>query len=79
LAENEAGLLLYAGFILGFDGKRSGAGERIQAFVKETSIPQPMLGILQAPPNTALWNRLKREQRLVEGGWRTFLGVSRLS
>ncbi|EKQ69320.1 Fe-S oxidoreductase [Leptolyngbyaceae cyanobacterium JSC-12] len=64
---NEAGLLIYAGFILGFDGERSGAGDRIQAFVEQTSIPQPMLGILQALPNTALWNRLQQEQRLVEG------------
>ncbi len=64
---NEAGLLIYAGFILGFDGERDGAGDRIQAFVEQTSIPQPMLGILQAPPNTALWDRLKKEQRLLEG------------
>jgi len=64
---NEAGLLIYAGFILGFDGERSGAGERIQAFVEQTSIPQPMLGLLQALPNTALWNRLQGEQRLLEG------------
>lgn len=64
---NEAGLLIYAGFILGFDNERSGAGERIQAFVEASSIPQPMLGILQALPNTALWNRLKAEQRLIEG------------
>jgi radical SAM superfamily enzyme YgiQ (UPF0313 family) len=64
---NQAGLVIYAGFILGFDGERTGAGERIQAFVEETSIPQPMLGILHALPNTALWDRLKREQRLVEG------------
>lgn len=64
---NEAGLVIYAGFILGFDGEKSGAGERIQAFVEQTSIPQPMLGILQAPPNTALWDRLKQENRLVEG------------
>jgi radical SAM superfamily enzyme YgiQ (UPF0313 family) len=63
---NQAGLMIYAGFIIGFDGERSGAGERIQAFVEETSIPQPMLGILQAPPNTALWNRLQKEQRLIE-------------
>jgi hypothetical protein len=35
--------------------------------VEETSIPQPMLGILQALPNTALWNRLQQEQRLIEG------------
>jgi radical SAM superfamily enzyme YgiQ (UPF0313 family) len=65
---NQAGLLIYAGFILGFDGERSGAGERITAFVEQTSIPQPMVGILQALPNTALWERLKQEQRLLEGG-----------
>jgi radical SAM superfamily enzyme YgiQ (UPF0313 family) len=62
---NAAGLLIYAGFILGFDGERSGAGERIQAFVEETSIPQPMLGILQSLPNTALWHRLEKEGRLI--------------
>lgn len=65
---NQAGLMIYAGFIMGFDGERSGAGNRIKAFVEETSIPQPMLGILQAPPNTALWDRLKQEQRLIEDG-----------
>lgn len=64
---NQAGLFIHAGFILGFDGERAGAGERIQDFVEQTNIPQPMLGILQALPNTALWNRLKHEQRLMEG------------
>lgn len=59
-------MIIYAGFILGFDGERAGAGQRIQAFVEQTSIPQPMLGILQAPPNTALWTRLEQEQRLLE-------------
>lgn len=63
---NQAGLLIYAGFIIGFDGEKAGAGKRIQAFVEETSIPQPMLGILQAIPNTELWQRLKQEQRLLE-------------
>ncbi|MDR9401814.1 MAG: radical SAM protein [Halothece sp. Uz-M2-17] len=63
---NQAGLMIYAGFIIGFDGEPSGAGTRIQTFVEETSIPQPMLGILQAPPNTALWDRLQQEERLLE-------------
>jgi radical SAM superfamily enzyme YgiQ (UPF0313 family) len=63
---NQAGLLIYAGFILGFDGEKAGASDRIQAFVETTSIPQPMLGVLQALPNTALWHRLKREERLQE-------------
>jgi radical SAM superfamily enzyme YgiQ (UPF0313 family) len=63
---NQAGLLIYAGFILGFDGEKTEAGDRIQTFVEQTGIPQPMLGILQAIPNTALWHRLKREERLQE-------------
>jgi radical SAM superfamily enzyme YgiQ (UPF0313 family) len=71
---NEAGLVIYAGFILGFDGEKSGAGDRIQAFVEQTSLPQPMLGILQALPNTALWERLKQENRLLEGIGVTELG-----
>jgi radical SAM superfamily enzyme YgiQ (UPF0313 family) len=62
---NNAGLLIYAGFILGFDGERAGAGKRILNFVEETNIPQPMLGVLQALPNTALWQRLEREERLL--------------
>ncbi len=62
---NEAGLLIYAGFILGFDGERPGAGRRIEEFVAATAIPQPMLGVLQALPNTALWTRLEREGRLL--------------
>ncbi|MEM6452248.1 MAG: radical SAM protein [Cyanobacteria bacterium P01_D01_bin.105] len=61
---NQAGLLIYAGFILGFDGERSGAGDRIQTFVEQTHIPQPMLGLLQALPHTALWERLQKENRL---------------
>ena len=61
---NDAGLMIFAGFIIGFDGERTGAGDRIQAFVESTNIHQPMLGILQAPPNTALWDRLEREERL---------------
>lgn len=61
----DAGLMIYAGFIVGFDGERTGAGQRIEDFVAETAIPQPMLGILQAPPNTALWTRLEQESRLL--------------
>lgn len=64
---NQAGLLIYAGFIIGFDGEQAGAGDRIRAFVEQTNIPQPMLGVLQALPNTALWQRLEQEQRLLEG------------
>ncbi len=60
------GLEVMAGFILGFDGERPGAGARIVAFVEHTAIPIAMLGVLQALPNTALWHRLSREGRLLE-------------
>jgi len=62
-----AGLQIMAGFIIGFDHEQSGAGDRIQAFVEETGILQAHVGLLQAIPNTAMWNRLENEGRLNQG------------
>jgi radical SAM superfamily enzyme YgiQ (UPF0313 family) len=63
---NRAGLSVMAGFILGFDGEKAGAGDRIIEFVEATAIPKAMFGMLQALPNTALWKRLEKEGRLLE-------------
>jgi radical SAM superfamily enzyme YgiQ (UPF0313 family) len=63
---NRAGIQILSGFILGFDGEKTGAGQRIQAFVEETAIPQAHLNLLQALHNTAMWDRLQREDRLLE-------------
>ncbi|GAB4529768.1 MAG: B12-binding domain-containing radical SAM protein [Pleurocapsa sp.] len=60
----KAGLRPMAGFIIGFDGEKSGAGQRIIQFVEQAAIPTAMFGMLQALPLTALWNRLEEEQRL---------------
>ena len=60
----QAGLRPMAGFIIGFDGEKSGAGQRIINFVEEAAIPTAMFGMLQALPLTALWERLERENRL---------------
>lgn len=68
---NRAGLSVMAGFILGFDGERAGAGDRIIDFVEATAIPKAMFGMLQALPNTALWHRLQKEGRLVEDNQET--------
>jgi radical SAM superfamily enzyme YgiQ (UPF0313 family) len=62
---NRAGLRVMAGFIIGFDGEKAGAGERIINFVEATAIPQAMCSMLQALPNTALWHRLDKEGRLL--------------
>ncbi|MDY6785220.1 MAG: B12-binding domain-containing radical SAM protein [Cyanobacteriota bacterium] len=64
-AINEAGLRVMAGFIIGFDGEKTGAGDRIIEFVEKTAIPTALFGILQALPNTALWHRLEGEGRLL--------------
>ena len=61
---NRNGLNVIASFVIGLDGERPGAGERIAAFVESTGIPVATLNILQIMPNTALWERLKREGRL---------------
>ncbi len=64
---NRTGLRVMAGFIIGFDGEKSGAGDRIIEFVEETAIPTALFSILQVLPNTALWHRLAKEGRLLEG------------
>jgi len=48
------GIRVMAGFIIGFDGEKNGAGHRIVDFVTRTGIPAAMMGMLQALPKTAL-------------------------
>jgi radical SAM superfamily enzyme YgiQ (UPF0313 family) len=60
----KAGLRPMAGFIIGFDGEKKGAGDRIVDFVEKAAIPTAMFGMLQALPHTALWHRLEKEGRL---------------
>ncbi len=61
---SRSGLRVMAGFIIGFDGEKAGAGQRIVQFVEQTAIPTALFSMLQALPDTALWHRLKREGRL---------------
>lgn len=64
-AINANGLTMVASFVMGFDGEKPGAGDRICEFVEELGIPVMMLNLLQPLPNTKLWERLKKEQRLL--------------
>ncbi|WP_310484179.1 B12-binding domain-containing radical SAM protein [Chamaesiphon sp. VAR_48_metabat_403] len=64
----KSGIRVMAGFIIGFDGEKTGAGNRIVKFVEQTDIPTAVFSMLQALPDTALWHRLTREGRMrVEG------------
>ncbi|RJR34449.1 MAG: DUF4070 domain-containing protein [Deltaproteobacteria bacterium] len=58
------GMSIIGSFILGLDGETKGVGQRICAFMDQTSLPIAMLGLLQAPPHTKLWKRLEKEGRL---------------
>ena len=60
----KSGLRPMAGFIIGFDGEKAGAGDRIVRFAELTGIPTTTFAMLQALPNTALWHRLEKEGRL---------------
>ncbi len=63
-AITRSGLRVMAGFIIGFDGEKTGAGDRIVQFVEQTAIPTALFSMLQALPDTALWHRLEKEGRL---------------
>ncbi|MBI3106751.1 MAG: DUF4070 domain-containing protein [Candidatus Rokubacteria bacterium] len=60
------GMVVTAGFIVGFDGERRGVAETMAAFVDTAGIPMAMVGLLTALPNTQLTRRLAREGRLPE-------------
>ncbi len=62
------GLGVLASFIMGFDQETKGAGDRICAFVAQHNLPVVMVNLLQALPNTALWDRLQEENRLLGTG-----------
>jgi radical SAM superfamily enzyme YgiQ (UPF0313 family) len=62
----EAGLWVLAGFIVGFDSDDETIFERQRRFIELTNITWAMAGVLQAPPTTALYDRMKREGRLHE-------------
>ncbi|HEX4068391.1 MAG TPA: B12-binding domain-containing radical SAM protein [Acidobacteriaceae bacterium] len=62
----ESGLWVLAGFIVGFDSDDEGIFARQLEFINQTGITWAMAGVLQAPPTTALFDRMKREGRLIE-------------
>jgi radical SAM superfamily enzyme YgiQ (UPF0313 family) len=62
----EGGLWVLAGFIVGFDSDDETIFERQRQFIEKTAITWAMAGVLQAPPTTALFDRMKREGRLIE-------------
>ena len=62
----ESGLWVLAGFIVGFDSDDETIFERQLQFIDKTALTWAMAGVLQAPPTTPLFERMRREGRLIE-------------
>ncbi len=62
----EAGMEVSAGFIVGFDSDRPGIFQQQVNFIQNSGIVTAMVGLLNAPTKTKLYQRLKREGRLLK-------------
>lgn len=62
----ESGLWVLGGFIVGFDSDDASIFERQREFIEKAGITWAMAGMLQAPPTTPLYDRMKLEGRLYE-------------
>ena len=60
------GLQVQGGFIIGFDGDTPSIFEQQIDFIQKSGIVTAMVGLLQAFPNTRLYERLKMENRLLD-------------
>jgi len=60
----QAGFQVQGGFIVGFDGDTKTVFERMAAFIQQSGIATAMVGMLQAPAGTCLYERMKNEGRI---------------
>lgn len=62
----QAGLEVQGGFIVGFDADTPSIFERQIQFIQRSGIVSAMVGLLQAPHGTRLYERLQSEGRLLD-------------
>jgi radical SAM superfamily enzyme YgiQ (UPF0313 family) len=63
---NDYGMEVVSGIILGLDTDKPETGQHLLTFIDQSQIPLLTINLLQALPKTPLWDRLKRENRLIE-------------
>jgi len=59
-----AGMQVQGGFIVGFDHDTPAVFKRMAAFIQQSGIAVAMVGTLQAPAGTRLFERLRGEERI---------------
>jgi radical SAM superfamily enzyme YgiQ (UPF0313 family) len=64
------GLVVMGGFIVGFDNDKPSIFQRQIDFIQHSGIISAMVGLLNAPPKTKLYERLLKENRIIN----TFTG-----
>ncbi len=62
---HRSGLQVMGGFIVGFDSDLPSIFQRQIDFIQRSGIVIAMVGMLQAPPGTRLFDRLQRESRVI--------------
>src|SRR6202030_2696806 len=60
------GMEVVSGIILGLDTDKPETGQNLLEFIEASQIPLLTINLLQALPKTPLWDRLERENRLIE-------------
>lgn len=60
------GIVPFIGMIVGFDHDDKGVFGEIEEFLNETGSPIASISVLNAPPNTVLYERMKQEGRIRE-------------
>jgi radical SAM superfamily enzyme YgiQ (UPF0313 family) len=63
---NSYGMEVVSGIILGLDTDKPETGAHLLEFIEASQIPLLTINLLQALPKTPLWDRLAKENRLIE-------------
>lgn len=61
----QLGMEVQGGFIVGFDSDPDSIFDRLSGFIQESGIATAMVGLLNAPRGTRLYERLQKEGRLL--------------